>query len=304
MVSDYQMITASSYSAGSTATTYGKVYAAGTITHDGTALANLYSEASTPGGATTLGTGVLRIGPATTPKIRDVPGLASPINFANFQNSLDDVKRASQVSGIYLDGTYAAWKIVFNSGGTVTYTGCSTGGNNPGQTQPTCSGTTATVNMPTNGAIYVETVAIIGWSTGTSSVNGRVTVASNSDVVIGGNIEYASAPGNTNWSTIVGDDVLGAMAKQNVYVAKWCPSTISWRAAVIAQNGQRSSWDSSGTKTLATHIGMTASYLHPFMDMFATREYYYDYALQYLPPPWFPALDDAYEVDLFREVSP
>ena len=35
-----------------------------------------------------------------------------------------------------------------------------------------------------------------------------------------------------------------------------------------------------------------------------TRTYAYDPNLQYLPPPWFPAVDDTLTVTLFREVKP
>jgi len=38
--------------------------------------------------------------------------------------------------------------------------------------------------------------------------------------------------------------------------------------------------------------------------MFVTRNYNYDSTLLYLPPPWFPTVDDAYQVAMFREVKP
>jgi hypothetical protein len=36
--------------------------------------------------------------------------------------------------------------------------------------------------------------------------------------------------------------------------------------------------------------------------MFNTRVYSYDTSLLYLPPPWFPVIEDAYTVILFREL--
>ncbi len=101
-----------------------------------------------------------------------------------------------------------------------------------------------------------------------------------------------------------GDDVLGLIAKNDVTIAKWGPDVLVWYGAVIAQNGKRSSYDSCTCKTSATHYGSTASYQHPFMDMFDTREYNYDSTLLYLPPPWFPTVDDAYQVAMYREVRP
>jgi hypothetical protein len=38
------------------------------------------------------------------------------------------------------------------------------------------------------------------------------------------------------------------------------------------------------------------------MDMFDTRIYNYDPTPQSLQPPWFPTVDDAYTIVLFREL--
>lgn len=298
MVSDYQMITASNYSADSSAVTNGKVYASGTLVHDGVANANLYSEAATPTvKPTTLQNGAMRFGPSTSPTIRSQPGLAQPINFANFQTSLDDVKRVAQYAGRYFDTSAPAWRLIFLNNGKFTAAACTTPSGNPGQYAATC-GAATTYDVPVNGAIFVETAAVIS-----GTVNGRVTVATNGDGIIAGNIDYVAS----------GDDVLGVIAKQNVIVAKYAPTTLSWRAAVIAQNGRRRSWESwcqdppsapCVIGSSATHNGSTASYLNPYMNQFDNRTYDYDTTLQYLPPPWFPALEDTYRIDLFREVTP
>ena len=113
-------------------------------------------------------------------------------------------------------------------------------------------------------------------------------------MIVSGNISYLQS----------GDDVIGLIGKNNVIVALWAPTTIDWRAAVIAENGARHSWNSCNCKTSARHWGSNASNQHPFMDQFVTRIYDYDTTLQYLPPPWFPVLDEAYTVSLFREVRP
>ena len=147
--------------------------------------------------------------------------------------------------------------------------------------------------MPTNGAVYVETKAIVS-----GTLNGRVTIAANDDMIVGGDIAY----------TQIGDDVLGLIGKNDVIIASWAPSgpslDLTWRAAVITQNGARHSWNSCNCKGTATHWGSSASNQHPFMDMFQTRNYNYDTTLQWLPPPWFPVLDASYTVSLFREVNP
>ena len=144
--------------------------------------------------------------------------------------------------------------------GTFTAQGCTrTGGNDPGGTQPTCSGSISTYPVPTNGAVYVETTAVVSWPTQASVVNGRVTIAANDDMIVAGDISYV----------LDGDDVLGLIGKNDVIVASWGPYDLDWHAAVIAQNGARHSWNSCGCKGTATHTGSSASNQHPFMDMFA-----------------------------------
>ena len=132
--------------------------------------------------------------------------------------------------------------------------------------------------------------------TNANCVGGRVTVASNQDIIVGDDIGYVSN----------GTNVLGLMAKNNVYVAEWAPTNLTWRAAVLAENGQRSqspdachSGCHGGTMTFS---GSTASYLSPYMDMFATRHYNYDATLLYLQPPWFPTLPQAYTTLLYRNL--
>jgi hypothetical protein len=39
------------------------------------------------------------------------------------------------------------------------------------------------------------------------------------------------------------------------------------------------------------------------MGLFNTRVYQYDSTLAYLPPPWFPTIQDAYTIVLSREVA-
>ena len=43
-----------------------------------------------------------------------------------------------------------------------------------------------------------------------------------------------------------------------------------------------------------TFTGSTATLPGGVMDMFANRSYNYDSTLQYLQPPWFPTLPQAY----------
>jgi len=300
-VADFLMLTNSDYSVGSGATTYGKIYAGidssgvkHNVDHQGTAYGNIYAEGSITGNPNMQG-GAQKYDQTN---IRTV--IKSPISFTSFATSLVDIQRAAQLSGIYLNNAAKdAWQLTFNSNGTVDVRSCTkSGGNDIGKVAPVC-GSATNYPVPSNGAIYAEqSVVIAGGSsscdglTNANCVNGRVTVASNQDIDIGDDLGHVQD----------GDDVLGLVARNDVIVAQWAPSTIWWRAAVVAQYGRRHSYSSDGSHTLATFTGSVASNLGPYMDMFQTRVYNYDPNLLYLQPPWFPTIDYAYTVLLFREL--
>ena len=264
LVSEFQMITASDYTVGSTATTNGKVYAGidssgvkHNVDHDGFATANIYAEGTVSGNVLTGGrmsNGAKQYSsahhserpladqePDPLLELPDVarrhhPGggrwrQAPRFECPRLEDPLPerrDVRRVAVHRRLY---------------------------------RP-CGGDTADVGWRLDLHRAAERRHLqrrhrrrLG------VVNGRVTVATNDDVVVGGNTSYVTP----------GDDVLGLIAKNDVTIAKWGPSVLDWRGAVIAQNGKRSSYDSCNCKTSATHTGSSASYQHPFMDMFVTR---------------------------------
>ena len=118
--------------------------------------------------------------------------------------------------------------MTFQSNGQVIVQSCTKYAGKPiGDAAPTCGAATP-LNIPNNGAIYTGQPVIVS-----GVVNGRVTIGSASDIYIGGNLSYAQD----------GDDVLGLVASHSVIVAQWVPTTLSWRAATIAQSG---TWRSYG----------------------------------------------------------
>lgn len=285
-VADFQRIVNGNVSWGSGASTYGRIYSAGNVTHNGTAYGNIYAEGSITGSVVMMD-GAQKYDSAT---IRTV--IENPINYSSFLTSLVDIQRAAAISGVglYLDDAAAsAWRLTFNSDGTITVQQC--GGSSVDTTQPTCprSGTTTqTYAVPSNGAVYVAQTAIVS-----GQVHGRVTVASNDNIVIADNITYVTS----------GSDVLGLDAKNNVITAAWGPVDLTWRGAVIAQTG---TWRGAGST--ADHDTMTFSGAAvtqdggAFSGMYETRNYSYDETLLYVQPPWFPTVEDAYTVVLFREL--
>lgn len=319
-VADYQMLSASTVTYGSDATTTGKLYSAVNICHQGTAYANLYAENSitcTP----TLLNGAQTFNSAT------IPTPPKGTNFAALQVALVDVQRAADVAGILLDDfdspSFHGWRLTFQSNGTVLVQSCVKNGTNDlAAATPTCGGAgsyTATMTIPTNGAIYATKTVIISGpgasgNNGPSTVNGRVTVASGDDIVVAGNIDYVNPV-----ACACGDDVLGMVGQNNVYVANWAPKNLTWRGASLARLYQWRAWDCgnvagrTGQGSTMTYYGSTitnGTVANPdngnvgggCMSSYDDRFYNYDATLLYLPPPWFPTIDTPYTFQLFREV--
>ncbi len=236
--------------------------------------------------------------------------IKTPINFSNFTTSITDIKRAADLNVVGTqtpydlnNGNYDIWKLTFKSDGTLDVAGCKdSGSNKPEDVKPTtCTAVSNNLPMPANGAIYAQQSVMISDGTSTcgspvitgNCVNGRVTVASANDVIIGDNIDYVQT----------GDDVLGLIAANEMIVAQWAPTTLSWRGATIAQTGQwRSAIGNQTHNGTMTFTGSTATNGGGYMSMYATRVYKYDNSLLYLQPPWFPTIDYAYTVLLYREL--
>jgi len=305
-VSDYQMVADANITYGATATTYGKIYAgidannvAHTVQHDGVAYGDVYAEGGVSGN-TTLQNGAKRYDPTTTPGIRTV--IRNPISFNNFLASLVDIRSAAGAGGIVEDNAAVdAWWLTFQPNGQVNVQSCTKNAGKPiGDRQPVCSAPSA-VSLPANGAIYVGQSVIVS-----GTVNGRVTIGSAADIYPGNTLSYAQP----------GDDVLGLVASHSLIVPQWAPSTMSWRAATISQSGTFRSYGVDGQAGLTepdyvgngrlssmTFTGSTATYGGGSMGLFQTRTYQYDTSLLYLPPPWFPTLQDAYTIVLSRELT-
>ena len=141
--------------------------------------------------------------------------------------------------------------------------------------------------MPSNGAIYTDQTALVS-----GIVNGRVTVASTVDIVVGGDIDVVSDS----------DDVLGLAATTDVMIAEWVSSNMSWQCSVLAQNGTWQTYTQNGDHDNMIFRGSSATKNGGSLTMFQTRDYGYQPDLQYLPPPWFPTVEDAYTIVLFREL--
>lgn len=308
---DFQFLWPGNVSYGTDAITYGEVYSGGTIDHDGYAYGDLLAEGSVTGSVTNAShrpTGAKIYTPSTNPSIRTQ--IRKAIVFNDFVMALKNVKSAAGFGGMSFDiSSVGAWLFVFQTNGTVNVSKCTrVGSDDVAKTKPTCAAAT-NYPVPSNGAIYTGQTAIVSFPSSDSTVNGRVTIASNNDIVIGGNIHYKSESGGTN------DDVLGLVANANVWMAKWAPNTLTWRAAAIAQTGTWSSYSCGSTRPSGSsllYIGATAAKVTGCAADFDNRVYASDdgsynanyTALKFLIPPWYPPLFDGAETTvLFHEVA-
>ena len=335
-IADFQEISNHDINWGQGATAYGPIYANEDITWNsgGTAYANEYAVNSIPTSPTwqvdpntgVLATGFDGSGSTGYGNLFAPPSpLTQPIDFSSFTTSLNDIASAAgdaSGGGIYLDSSYASWRLTFNSNGTVTVEGCT--GASPAVTLPSCvpvavptsGGPTSTPPVPSNGAIYSEHDVIVR-----GTVKGRVTVATPDQVIIGGNILYEGDASFLN--PTYGKNVLGLYAVDNVNVPCWILGDLDWRAALVAQGvgktymaqgscptGNRQNIPTSGnpdctnpTNTVMRHRGSAAVEVSgSFSGKFDCRGFFYDDSLTYLPPPWFPTLDPDYNILSFREL--
>jgi hypothetical protein len=310
-------------------TTYGVVYSTGNICHNGTAYGNLEAEGNVTGSVTYLNGATYYNGSPTPAShyIRNV--VKNAIQFSSFNVSLADIRRAAGLNSPttdFEDTNASAWRIVFSSDGTVKVWKC-TNSSTPEKTQPTCATTTSYSGpIPSNGAIYTGQDAIISWpsSPGPNSVvNGRVSVASATDIILAGNISYASETSGPD------DDVLGLIAQNNIWIAKYAPNILKWRAATIALTGIWSDYDCTndagwrGNNSSMTFIGTSAIYdgsgcmedyngpngfnidnVTRIADDGSAPGYSNYDALKFLFPPWFPTIDGVETTVLFQEVPP
>ncbi|HEY5059585.1 MAG TPA: hypothetical protein VII51_11275 [Gaiellaceae bacterium] len=331
-LADFEAFVATNLSYASGATTTGPVFVgesnsgvAGNLNHSGTAKANLYAEGTVTVGGSTLTNGAKKYDKTTSPTALCKLNNCTAVPFTNFSSTFTTVAGAAGYGGIVLAATdpgnaalssqspaytVDAWKLSFQSNGTVIISSCkkfkSSGGtifeDYNGSTAPVC-GNPVTKTVPTNGAIYSTPDVLIS-----GIVKGKVTVATAGDVVFAGNTTY-----NAN-----GTDVLGVEATGTIYVAQWARDangSITIYAAEFALNGlfeadPNYSGSISGGSVM-NFYGSTAVYGGScggadctiiFSNMFNTRVYNYDNNLLFVQPPYWPSLGNAYTILLQRQL--
>ena len=162
--------------------------------------------------------------------------------------------------------------------------------------------------IPGNGALYVGN----GDVTVQGTLKGQLTIDTNQNVLIGGNIRYNTDPRTDSTST----DLLGLVANTNVTVKQNAPSNLEIDAYVVAMGGafQLENFSTGGYKgDMVQFGGLMNKYCGPtgvinsqgvIIDGYNQLQYY-DTRLQNTAPPWFTAAKDSangrilyYKIDL------
>jgi hypothetical protein len=133
-------------------------------------------------------------------------------------------------------------------------------------------------------------------------VQGQVSIASNNDIFIGGDITYQT----------LGSDILGLIARGNIIVPSFATTApnddvLIWYSATVSQTGLvREGNAAGGHKTWYFYGAVAASdqagLITPTFQ--GTHTFAYDSTLLYLQPPFYPVIGTNYQLLLFREITP
>ncbi|MDD5454620.1 MAG: DUF4900 domain-containing protein [Candidatus Ratteibacteria bacterium] len=219
----------------------------------------------------------------------------TPIDMEKHKN-LSTLEALSVSGGLKLTSDS---KIQLNSSGTITYW-LRTGGtwSNPTWGAPT------TINIPSNGVVYVEgRVRVSG------TLDGRLSIASESDIYISEDIVYSLPPTDPNCT-----DALGLIAANNIIVDKSSPAggSLTIHATMMDFDGSFyvRNYDSipvMGNLTVYGGIiqnrrgavGTFYSYTGQRLSGYL-KDYHYDTRVTDEPPPYFPTTGK-YDRDSWEE---
>jgi len=268
--------------------------------------------------------------------IRDI--YPEPLDFTSFWDDLELIRQIAcnagglclsqnENPGLGLPSNPTAWLIQPHVAGSVSRVTVSAAYSNNSyycvnseewwwlHSQDASWSTVGTFDVPDNGAIWVDGHAVMGLPGDTSMIDDSFTlyagaVGARKNIIIGSNIEYLTG---TSGST-----VLGLIASDEVWVN---PSSVGsddelhFSAAILAQDGSfqvAEDCGETGVPVLPQSGGVPISELNTNGSMailhtgdvaqhFSPRNYGFDERLEYLRPPLFPLLGDAWDYTEWRE---
>ena len=234
----------------------------------------------------------------------DNPNFAHGVQFnadpLSMPSRAADLRNAASTGGLHLLGPTT---IVLNSNGTINVTNTNAGYSN------------RNMPLPANGAVFVEnrsytvgrrTYTDYGDVTVNGTMNGRLSIGANNDIIIGGDLRYNINPQTNPDST----DMLGLVAERNIMIPQnACPynSDLTIQASVMAMADsfylQNYSDPANYKGTLNVYGGIIQKYRGPVGTFNITtnskvsgftKNYVYDGRLRASPPPFFPTTGDYY----------
>ena len=188
---------------------------------------------------------------------------------------------AQQADGVYLTGNT---QITLVSDGTMNLTNTNKGWVNQNMT------------LPANSALFVDN----GYVDISGVLNGQLTVGTNSNIYVVGDILYNNDPQADPAST----DMLGLVSQNNVYVDSTAPYDLEIDAYIVALNTSFGveSYD-YGLKGMLTILGGITQYRRGPIGTFNattgdkisgyTKDYRYDSRLSGIAPAYFPPMRDS-----------
>lgn len=206
-----------------------------------------------------------------------------PLNFSEQfgTDHLDNLRAAAEDGGLVLTGIYL---MTFNSDGSVTYR----------RWDGSSWGAPEDVDLDdVDGAIYIDGDAYIE-----GTVNGQVSLASNDDIYLIGDLRYESAvdpsPFDGDFDPSAVDDTLGLVVRDRVEV--YGDDEIDVHAAILVTEGD----DGFGARYRYSWIGEPAINLYGSLAQYRRgvvgrvngqgfrKNYKYDTRLLLTPPPHYP----------------
>lgn len=216
---------------------------------------------------------------------RDVPvfqqGIGLGVEPINMPSKALDLRTAAVQSGLHLEGSTT---VALNSDGTMNVTNRQRGWDNQN------------VSMPANGALFVTG----GDLTVSGTLNGRLSMGTNRNVVIADNVTYADDP-RVNQNS---DDMLGLIAERDVVVSIGAPANLEVDASVMALGNSfivENWWQGPPKDTLTVYGGIIQRERGPVGTFSGStgqklsgysKDYNYDPRLVNSPPPFYPTTGD------------
>ncbi len=212
---------------------------------------------------------------------------------------LNSISSAASSGGLLLTGTST---VILNSDGTINVTNSANGWNNKNMA------------LPSNGVIYVQNSGsgtTDGDVTVQGTIKGQVTIASQNQIYISGNLIYNTNPRTNSSST----DLLGLVSQNDITVlANSAPANLELDAVLVALNGafQVDQWWLSGKGNMIQYGSLVNNYCGPTGEFDPgtgtlyggyNQLQYYDTRLQTMIPPAFPPAVDSSGRDIYVKIS-